>query len=462
MTTHETKEKPYRSLQTNILFTITIEGRPTKYTMLGLVKADRSSLSKAVKSLLKKQYISFQEEKPPEWVTRTAKKFYMITDSGLESLSKDSALTQEQFWNIVFHVYEVKTVKTRIPFKKFISNYEKHVLGFDLENTPIDLEVTLRDLSFTHPVSRIEDSGIPMLIILTTNKPMSEDNVIKYLKQKNPLKTKIDKSNLETSFNRLLQDKLIAKLSDDENPQYRITVLGYLTVMKFLGEFQNEIVINTDLIVKKIIKNSKIEFTFISEPWDTLRKITNETKFLDLINDIINKRMTVSQSIQTGGVNELLSIERNMTQTHIRKIKNEAITGSEVQRNLVNDGIIQEGFSSQVRKRLLFLLIISGVTFQGKEKIIESVKGKDFSLEADVERIVCDTISFEFFILLLDFLIDMKKNNARLYLIKIQKWNQFQKSNKKFREWFDNWKEHLTEFEERNVQIIKERPFLKV
>ncbi len=466
MTTHETKEKSYRSLQTNILFTITIEGRPTKYTILGLMKADRSSVSKAVKSLLKKQYISFQEEKLPEWVKRTAKKFYMITDSGLESLSKDSALTQEQFWNIVFHVYEIKTIKTKILFEKFISDYERHVLGFDLKNTPIDLEVTLRDLSFIHPVSRIEDSGVPMLTILAINKPMSEKNVIKYLKKENPLKTKIDKSNLETSFNRLLQDKLIAKLSDDKNPQYRTTVLGFLTIMKFLGEFQNELDndynTKTPFIVKKIIQNSKVNLLFISESWDPLRNIIDESNIINLFNEIINENMTISKSIQTEGVKELLTIERNMTQAYTRKIRDEAITGLNVLIGLVKEGIVHEGFSSQVRKRLQFLQIISGATFEGKEKIIESVKGKDFSLEAESERIIYDTISFEFFIYFIDRVIDSKEKPDEISLSKVKKWNSFQKSNWKFREWFDNWRVHILEFEERNVKVLKERPFLNV
>jgi len=465
MTPHNTK-KSYRSLQTKILFTIATNGRPTRFKIISKLKNDKSSIVQSIKSLLDKQYIYFEQEELPKKSKRTPRKFYMITDSGLETLSKDSTITQERFWKIVFLVYDKKITKTKIPFERFISNYEKHVLGFDLENTPIDLEHTLKNLSFIHPIEKIEESGIPMLTILAINKPMSEDNMIKYLKKKNPLKTKIDKSNLESAFNRLLQDKLIAKLSDDKNPQYRITVLGFLIIMKFLGEFQNELDNNydakTDLIVKKIIQNSKVNLLFISESWDTLRNIIDESIIIILFNEIINENMTVSKSIQTGGVKELLTIERNMTQAYTRKIRDEANTGLEVLIELVKDGIVQDGFSSQVRKRLLFLLIIGGAIFEDKEKIIESVKGKEYSLEADFERIVYDTISFEFFIYFIDRMIDNKDKGNESSLSKVQKWNEFQKNNKGFREWFDNWVKQLLEFEERNIKVLKERPFLKV
>jgi len=467
LNTEQKSRESYRFLQTDILFITATNGKQTNPSLKNVLESDKSSIRRAIKNLLAKEYISFLHKKRTAGSRGDLTNFYDITDKGLETLSKDSAITQEQFWNIVFHVYEVKTIKTKIPFERFISNYEKHVLGFDLENTPIDLEIILRDLSLIHSVERIEDSGVPMLTILAINKPMSEKNVIKYLKKENPLKTKIDKSNLELSFNRLLQDKLVAKLSDDKNPQYRITVLGFLTIIiKFLNLFKETLYNNYNtkipFIVKKIIENSKVNLLLISEPWDTLRDIIDEFNIINLFNEIINENMTVSKSIQTGGVKELLTIERNMTQAYTKKIGKEAIIGLEVLSELFNSGIIQEGSSSHVKNKLLFLLIISGATFQGKEKIIESVKGKDFSLEADSERIIYDTIAFEFFIYFIDRMIDSKDRGDEISLTKVKKWNEFQKSNKGFRKWFDNWVKQLLEFEERNVKVLKERPFLNV
>ena len=66
---HEQKTREtYRSLQINILYTITLNGKQTNPTLMSILKSDKSSVRRAIKRLLEKEHVRLQEEKEPKVV----------------------------------------------------------------------------------------------------------------------------------------------------------------------------------------------------------------------------------------------------------------------------------------------------------------------------------------------------------------------------------------------------------
>ncbi len=455
------KTREYRQIQ--ILKDIGTRGLQSIASLTKIQQTNRTNIDSSIRVLLDIEYLEFSEFKTGPG---SKEKFYKLTESGMEFLSKEQTLTLEEFWKTVFCVYDKQVFKTKFPMELFFSNYEKHKLGYDFEFTPVELGITLNNLSFYHPVTNSLPIGVSMLIVLSMDKPMTKSNIEKNLKDKNPLKIKITESKIGGYFQRLIQDNLIAELTNDKDPQYRLTVLGFLIIMRFLDSAQidlhNNHNINTDLIIRKVIKNSQVKLPFISESWDMLKDIVDESNAVILFDNIIRKTPTISGTIHTDGLRELLSIERMMTEAFSETIKGEAKIGLNVISDLEKKGDIEGNFFSPVRKRLLFLLIISGFGLKDQGKIIESVKGSKFYLAEHAEKVISNKIAFEFFTYFIDEVIREKKTNTEYSLSKVQKWNDFQKSNKRFKEWFDNWVEHLLKFEESNIKVLSGRPFLNV
>ncbi len=455
--------KTRESRQIQVLKDIGSRGLQSISSLAKIQQTNRTNIDSSFRVLVDIGYLKFEKFRISPG---SKEKLFKLTDLGMEFLSREQTLTLEEFWKTVFSVYDKQIFETKFPMELFFSNYEKIVLEYDFEFTPVEIGITLHNLSFYHPVTNSPPIGVSMLIVLSMDKPMTRNNIIKNLKDKNPLKIKITESKIDGYFQRLIQDNLIAELTNDKDPQYRLTVLGFLIIMRFLDSAQIDLYnnhnINTDLIIRKVIKNSQVKLPFISESWDMLRDIVDESNAVRLFANIIRKTPTISGTIHTDGLRELLSIERMMSVAFSETIKDEAKIGLNVMSDLGKKGDIEGNFFSPVTKRLLFLLIISGSGLKDQGKIIESVKGTKFFLVEHAEQVICNKISFEFLTYFIDEVIREKKTNTEYSLSKVQKWNDFQKSNKQFKEWFDKWVKLLLKFEERNVKVLKERLFLKV
>lgn len=399
---------------------------------------------------------------------------YKITEKGIEILSKDKRIKLEKFWEIAFLMFDEKTSSTKYPIEQFFTNYEKNVLGYDLDFASINPNVYMRNFGISYPITQKPTTGISMLIALSINKSMTKNTLVKYIKNKNPIKIKIEE-NADGYFRRLLQDKLVAKTTNDKNPKYRTTILGFLIMMKFLrisqDDLHNNHNINTGLIIKKIIKNSQFNLPFISKYWDTLRNIIDEPNAVMLFDSIMDGSNPISGSIQVGGIKELLMIERMMSETHQKAINKELKVGVETLSKLARGKKPSEEIPSKAYNRLLFLGVLSGHWGENLNDVIKLARGKKFSLDDLVEKAISNRVSFEFFIYLVDRVIREKEmagnieeldRIGKLHYSKVQKWNNFQNNNNEFREWYASWIKQLLKFEEKNIKIISKTNLLDV
>ena len=399
---------------------------------------------------------------------------YKITDKGIEMLSTNNKITLEQFWKIIFLMFDGNIGSTKYPTEQFFINYEKNVLGYDLDYVSIKPNVGVRNFGISYPKPQELTVGIEMLIALLINKSMTKENLMKYIKNKNTMKIKIVENELGPYFKRLVQDKLVVNISNDENSKYRTTIQGFLIIMEFLSssiEIWNRKDIDFKSITRKIIKNSQINLPFISCSWDKLRDIVDESNAVRLFNGIMDESDTISGSIQIGGVKELLVIERMMSEAYQKIINKEYMVGLEIRSDLVKKGKIEDGFSSFVRKRLLFLGILDGFYGKNQDHVIKLVKGEMASLDNLVEKSISNKVSFEFFTYFIDWVIREKsiinKNEKldrldKFHFSFVKKWNNFQNNNKEFREWYASWIKQLLKFEEKNIKIFSKTNFLDV
>ena len=158
-----------------------------------------------------------------------------------------------------------------------------------------------------------------------------------------------------------------------------------------------------------------------------------------------------------------------MGETNRFVIEREMKTGFQVIKKLIEKGEYPEGRPSRVYNKLLFLGILCRFPVVNQNNFLKSVKGKGFSLDFAVESSVSNIVCFEFSTYFAEGVrhrkkmsVDTTDSTENSNYTTVKKWNEFQKDNCEFRDWFNGWLDEIKKFEERNLKILKEKDFLTV
>ena len=469
------RQKVLNNRQLKTLYLLATDGKKTKSQLSKEFGVKYPSIHGTMRILEDKDLIKITKK---EKGRGKEKLFYELTDLGIESLSKDKRITLEQFWEIAFFIFDVKTNPSiKFSVEDFFSNYEKNVLEYDLLYTPIKWSNILDNFNSLHKLTK-PSPLISILYSLGSNGMMSHQDLCLYLKRtknKNIIKSKniqYDKS-LENAVFR----HLVMKIEKNNILKYCISTLGLLLLLNFLYQTKSENLTRTYIKsfnseIRQIIKNSKIIIPQISNYWDELTDILEGHDMIRFFNWIIHDDVPKFDSIQLNGVKELLVIERIMSETNMNIIKKESRLGFKVIDKLWKLGQYPKDHPSEVYSRLCYLNMLSGYSVKNEKEFLRKTKGEKFSLDLSIENNIANRICFEFFTYFID------RINIEKYRLKqiesddtiiseypsrvVKRWNMFHKKHRKFKNWYDMWIEVIRKFEENNLKILKERDFLAI
>jgi len=100
------RQKVLNNRQLEILYSLAINGKKTKSQLSDDFKIEYPAIHGTVKILTEKDLIKIVKK---ELGVGKQKLFYGLTDSGVESLSKDRRITLERFWKMAFLIFDRKT-----------------------------------------------------------------------------------------------------------------------------------------------------------------------------------------------------------------------------------------------------------------------------------------------------------------------------------------------------------------
>ena len=454
--------------QISILKKLAIRGKQTKSELSTEFNVRYPAIVGSMKILHEKKMIEIAEKKKGRG---RAKLFYEITNKGLDTLSKDSRMSLEEFWEISFLVYDVKTnLNVTSTLEEFCSNYEQKVLGYSFEYALLGWSIIMDNSGIFLPISDKPSQKMSVLYELGVNGTQSTQELTKYL----DLKTR-QKNNLNALLSDMVRNKIISETQTNKKSKYQLTSLGFLLLMNYMDKDKMEnLNINNGKDhaedIRRIIKNADT-VPLISNHWQVLREIIDELNITQFFKWIANSLMPPLDAIQLRGVSELIIVERIMGETYKNLIAQEFNVGLKVISNIMKEKKY-EPKSSKVYRRLLYLGILTGIKVENQDKFLHSVMGKDFVLDEVIEKTVSNKICFEFFTYFINWVIGEKKRGdldkikndgiGKWYYSTVEKWDSFQKSNKEFRDWYNAWIDEIRIFEERNTKILKERDFLEV
>jgi len=461
--------------QIEVLYSLGVKGKQTKSQLSYEFGVKYPAIVGTVKILEEKDMVKISGRE--KGVGRT-KLFYELTDNGLEALSKDLRITLERFWEIAFLVFDRKTnPSVKLSVQDFFSNYEKKVLGYNLEYTPIKWSIVLYSLNLLHKPEKLSPQ-ISVLYSLGINGPMSQQELFAYLnKTKKKIIVKSKDIHYKSKLKNMILNKLVMRIEKNKIVRYRVSILGLLLLMRYLEENYPEVSTrkkSNDFSseIRQIFKNSKVIIPYISTSWNELREIIKEVNVMQFFKWITNDFMPNSDSIQLNGIKELLVTERIMGETNRHIIDREARIGFNVINRLFKEGRYPEGKPSEIYNRLLFLSILSGYSVKNEDRFLKSIKGAGFSLDSDIEKSIANRVCFEFFTYFIDWVIREKHMAGRIkdandpigkwHYSLVKKWNRFHENNREFRKWYQSWIEEIKKFEEKNLKLLKEKDFLTV
>lgn len=458
--------------QLEILYTLATKGEQTKSQLCVDFNVKYPAIVGSTSILVEKDLIEMVKT---EKGVGKPKLFYGITNKGLEFLSKDSRITLWKFWEVAFFIYEKKTnPKVTFPIESYFTNYEKEVLNYNLNYTPLKWGVILDSFNLLYPKPAKPSYEIAILHTLGIHGLLTEDEIVSKIKKTkfaNILNNTVKHNDILTN---MIRNKIIIKVMKRNKITYRNSIVGFLILMNYLDSSLSDTLAarqhdDFSSEVKQIIENAYI-IPMISANWIKLREMINELNIVQFFRFMTNNSLPLSDSIQHHGVKELIVVERIMCQTSRQTISRECRIGLEVLARLFKDTKIHAN-ESVVFSRLIFLEILSGFTSDEPEKFIKLVKGDKFSLDENVEQSLANIVCFEFFTYFIDWIIGEKsmarspvENDqiGKWHYSFVEKWNQFQKQNSDFRKWYNSWINEIKNFEEKNLRILKEENFLIV
>jgi len=425
-------KKPLNKYRTNTVKAIQVLGD------LKLIKLDRKILGKG----------------SPE-------KLYKISDKGIELVSKDKRITLTQFWNLVFLIYDTEIIKTKIPLEVFFQNYEKNVLGFELDNISILWGYTfdyLYDLNNWPTKFSIE---IFILYIIGISKKISYNELLKKIKEKFKVQNEIDKK-----IKALIDSKYINR-GKNQCGNYRLSIIGFLLLMSY---FDSEINFNRSRQKNDfgkdfeiIIKNSSEIVPLVSKVCLEIPYLLRSKVILNYFRFIFMGTLSILNPIQSGGTQEIVYFSRLMGKIRRYEITKYSNSGYSVWRQLIAQNKIKNNDSNAVQK-MKYLAHISGMKIENETETIKNVRGSNFSLDEIIEKSLTERITFEFFCYLLFEVNNWKKYDSsfkqkneleNFYGNLLEKWERFLKTTQEIKILFNSKIKEIKEFEKENIEKLE-------
>ena len=456
--------------QIEILYTLATKGEQTQSNLKDAFEITYPAVVGMMKILQDRELLKVARK---EKGVGRKKVYYVLTDNGIEALSRDSRINLDKFWHIAFAVYDRKTNgDIKYPVRNYFLNYEKNILGFDPDYSSLSWSVVLKSFEKLYNTKNLS-AEISVLYILGKEGPMSKEDLLSY-KARRKDESLVTLSKNSDSIAKLISNKLVFEIKTDRGLQYRISILGFLLLMSYLdqnalkGSSKKKHHDDMALEIRQILKNCRTAVPHISRYWEKLRHIISELDVLQFFRFIANSYMPLSEPIQANGVKELIVSGRIMTELNGSSARKEAATGFRIFRTMF-DGNHPNKEHSDVYGRLLLLGMLQGNAFRDQIKLYKP-KNKNYDLE--VEKAISNKVCFEFFTYFLDQVMRKKEfaeygttenpDVRKHYQLSVEKWNKFQKNNRKFRNWYHGWLEEIKKFEEKNLKVIKEKDFLTV
>lgn len=451
--------------QIRVLYILATNGNQSISSLSQLLATNRTNIASSIKILDEEHYVKFVKK---IYGKGSPERLYKITDKGIETLSKDKRITLRQFWEIVFCIFHNKR-NQKISFAECLLNYRSNVLQYNphLIIFGWGIAFDIFELYYKRPLKKNLSIEILQSIAL---KEDTYNNILEYFCKKQKIKyQKI----VHTRFNRLIQDKLILTKSNN-NEKYRLSSLGLLLLMNYYRDYLSNISegIEHKRIgneVTQIIKNAKNSVPIISEIWEDLTEVIDTSNLIYKFDNITSKNIPFSQSIQMGGIKEILITERIIRETYNRLMNKEYRVGLNVCIELLKQKKIPENSPSEVFDYLRFL---GQMTSSIKKEPNTTSKWLDNqTFDDNTEKAISEIISFEFITNVIEHLKNwMSRNNPDDPQEPIndwieshrKKWIKFLQKHDKMKTWYQNWISEIQTFERKNLEILQDRDFFLV
>ncbi len=446
--------------QIQILYKLATDGSNSISGLSRLLKTHRSNIQSAMKVLKEIKYVKRIDKK---FGRGSPENIFQITDKGLEYLSKEPQITLEQFWNIVFLIDAGKTIETRIPLKKIFENYEKNVLGFNLDKVSF-----LWGFSFDYlfelnrwPIKL--DMQIFILYIIGVSKKIEHKKLLNRIKRRYKVQNKV----IDDLIKKLIYSKLIQSKQDSTN-YYQLSVMGFVLVINyfdsvFLHKEKPEKIIDYDKDLKTIMDNSKEIVPLISKICSEISYLITSKVILNHFRFIYKRTLPILVPIQYGGTKEIVFFSRIMNQVRREKIVEYYYAGFSSWKNLLDQNKIKEKDSEAVNK-MKYLAHISGFKTEREDEITQSVKGTDFSLDKIIEDSLVERITLEFLCYLLFEINQWKKADVGFKIKNqhdnwagklVEKWENLIENNPQVTDFFNSKIKEIKEFEKKNLEMLE-------
>jgi len=429
-------------LQNDILCEIASKGQQKKTDLSNNLGKNYSDISNAVDILNDKHMIYVRDTKLGRGRPR---KFYSLTEQGVESITKTLTVTPEQFWRMIFHIAN-GTHKYRNTIDKIFSDYERNVLHYSRKFTPLhNVFPSNFDKYYKEENFNPENFATKVVEIFGYKGPLTYRHLFKNLKDKNlvghVIILKDGKERIGPWFNALLA------LNKDK--RYRLSLFGLVILLRILYERYSSNIseISRNESSKKlrlIAQNYYNLLPLIFGKLQFLKKLgIDETLILESFRPIFDVESYTP--IQSGGINELLYAQENMGIFYSQKVNDEFENGKSIRRELFgNKNIVANKVLSEIDKQIFELGVLSW------DYDFKSVKGSTrgwplarYEIESG-EKYLASMISFRFYTYLL----------GKLYNFDPEKWKWFFDKEPKLKKWYLDWIKEINLFEIENRKLL--------
>lgn len=422
--------------QISILYKLAIKGKKTISQLSEELNANQRTIEKATGVLEEIKNI----EKTRVEKTTVKDRVYRITEKGIITLSKAKNVTYEQFWNLVYQIYDKKTINVKIPKIEFFNNYEKYVCGFDLDNISLQWNNTF-DNTYGSRKKEFVENEKHILFEIGLAKTISHDVLLKKIIKK----YKVDLSDETTNISKNNQ------YVRTEKRKYRLSVLGLLVLVRHYTIGIDEI-----KKLKEIIENHHNLLPFICK---IIPELPTFSVAINYLQEIYEQTLIPFTPIQNGGLEEIVYHFRIKNHIAIGKIQDYIEIGNTVLGTLSPE--ITENLKSSVLSRISLLGYTIGRTFPVIDNSHdEKLFRKKHSIDKISDKSLADSITFEFFCLYLSHYVyryESPKDDK-----KMQRWRNFCKKNPKMKDQFMKILEDVKNIQNENSRKMNVKSILSL
>jgi len=422
--------------QISILYKLAIEGRKTIFQLTEELNTNQRAIEKSIEILEELKTI----ERVQRIKTRTKSRAYRITENGAITLSNEKNVTYEQFWNLVYQIYDKKTVNIKIPIREFFDNYEKFVCGFDLDNISLQWINTFDDPYSDRKKESVENER-RVLFEIGLAKNISHDILLKKINEKY-------KVNLFDEITTISIDNQYVRT---KNRKYSLSVLGLLTLVRHYNIGMDEL-----KELKEIIENNKNLLPLV---YKIIPELPNFAIAIVYLQEIYDQTTIPFTSIQNGGLGDIVYYFRIKNDITIGKIQDYFRAGRKVFESLSHNTI--ENFKSSILKRIIILGHTIGESFpvinnSPEEKLFR----EKLSIDKISDKTLADSLTFEFFCLYLSHFVYRYESPDDDK--KIQRWRDFCKKNPKIEEQFTDIINDVKDIQNKNIRKMNVESILSL